>query len=42
MVKIQTFAVVPVGAPPEQFAAHVRAAAERWGKMIRTRGIKAE
>lgn len=34
--------MVPVGAPPEQFDAHVRAEAERWGNVIRTRGIKAE
>jgi tripartite-type tricarboxylate transporter receptor subunit TctC len=33
---------VAVGDSPEEFAAYIRADYERWGKLIRETGIKAE
>lgn len=30
------------GGTPEQFAAHIRAEAERWGKLVKTAGISAD
>ncbi len=32
----------PVGDTPEQFAAHIRSEIERWGRVVRAAGIKAE
>ena len=40
--KIMAVGMMPVGGPAEQFAAHIRAEAERWGRVVKTRGIKAE
>jgi tripartite-type tricarboxylate transporter receptor subunit TctC len=40
--KIMAVGMLPVGGPPEQFSAHIRAEAERWGRVVKTRGIKAE
>jgi tripartite-type tricarboxylate transporter receptor subunit TctC len=40
--KLQAVGMVPVGGPPEQFTAHIRAEGERWGRVVKTRGIKAE
>jgi tripartite-type tricarboxylate transporter receptor subunit TctC len=40
--KIGAVGMVPVGGPAEQFTAHIRAEAERWGRVVKTRGIKAE
>ncbi len=28
-----------IGGPPEQFAEHVRAEREKWGRLVRERGI---
>lgn len=32
----------PVGSTPEQFAAHLKAEIERWGKVVGQAGIRAE
>lgn len=32
----------PVGDTPEQFAAHIRSEIERWGRVVKSAGIKAE
>ena len=32
----------PVGDTPEQFAAHIRSEIERWGRVVKAAGIKAE
>lgn len=32
----------PVGGTPEQFAAHLKAEIERWSKVVRQAGIRAE
>lgn len=40
--KIGAVGMVPVGGSAEQFTAHIRAEAERWGRVVKTRGIRAE
>ena len=40
--KIFTTGLIPVGGTPEQFDAHIRREMERWTKVIKARGIKAE
>jgi tripartite-type tricarboxylate transporter receptor subunit TctC len=40
--KLATAGLVPVGGTAEQFDAHIRAEIERWGRVIKARGIKAE
>lgn len=40
--KIGAVGMMPVGGTAEQFTAHIRAEAERWGRVVKTRGIRAE
>jgi tripartite-type tricarboxylate transporter receptor subunit TctC len=40
--KLQAVGMTPVGGSAEQFSAHIRAEGERWGRVVKTRGIKAE
>ena len=40
--KLAGVGMIPVGGPPEKFAAHISREVERWGKVIKTRGIKVE
>ena len=34
--------LIPIGGTPEQFAARMKADYEKWGKVIRQIGLKAE
>jgi tripartite-type tricarboxylate transporter receptor subunit TctC len=40
--KILATGLIPVGGTPEQFDAHIRREMERWAKVIKARGIKAD
>jgi len=40
--KIYATGLLPIGGSPEQFDAHIRREMERWAKVIKARGIKAE
>ena len=40
--RISGTGMIPVGGSAEKFTAHIRAEMERWSRVIRTRGIKAE
>ena len=40
--KLNNLGMTPVGGTPEQFAATIRRDTERWGKIIKERGIKIE
>lgn len=40
--KLVGLGMTPVGGTPEQFGAFIRADIEKWGKLIRARGIKAD
>lgn len=40
--RIQTMGAEPLGMNPEQFATHIRAEIERWGKVVADSGIKME
>ena len=40
--KIVAAGLLPIGGSPEQFDAHIRREMERWAKVIKARGIKAE
>ena len=36
------FGVMPVSSSPEAFSTYIAADSQRWGKLIRSAGIKAE
>ena len=40
--RIQGIGMEPVGDTPEQFSAHIRSEIERWGRVVRAAGVKAE
>jgi tripartite-type tricarboxylate transporter receptor subunit TctC len=40
--RIEFEGAVPLEGPPAEFAALIRAQAEKWGKLIRASGIKPE
>jgi tripartite-type tricarboxylate transporter receptor subunit TctC len=40
--KISTAGLIPAGGSAEKFTAHIRSESERWTRVIKTRGIKAE
>ena len=40
--RLDAIGFVPVANSPEEFAAVIKAETERWGKVIRAAGIKAE
>lgn len=40
--KLDGVGMIPVGGSPEKFSAHIAREVERWGKVIKTRGIRVE
>jgi len=40
--KLVALGAEPVGGSPADFAAHIQSESDRWGKVIKTAGIKAE
>jgi len=40
--RLEALGMEPAGAGPEQFAAHIHSEMQRWGKLVREAGIRAE